>query len=161
MVNVYSMFSQFCTLSGVMNPFEFFPMQAESPGHQGVLPGGAGTLVHWGAYVASSMRGSPVLRGRTQVFSGGCGEPGSGFCRPPTWERTRGLGEVTSPGLICMSPDKTTGLKRNSSRPPQEEEQRQVHGKYDPSQKGNERKGEKKPSICTCAERGRCPCPAV
>lgn len=94
-------------------------MQAESPEHQGVLLGGAGTLVHWGAQVVSSMRGSPVLRGRTQVFSGVAGSLGVGCAGLPPGERSWGLGEATSPGLICTSPDKNHGtqkeLKQTSS----------------------------------------------
>lgn len=54
------------------------------------------------------------LRGRGPVFTGGCKEPGSGFCRSHPWRGALGK-ETTQDGVAQLT---TTELRRNSSTPP-------------------------------------------
>ena len=146
MVNVYSTFSQFCTLSGVMNSFEFFPMQAESPGHLEVLLGGAGTLGCPRGLL--NERVSCPKREDPGLFWG-CREPGSGLCRPPTWGKDMGSGRSNQSGTDLHVPLTKPWDSEGTQADLPLGQQRQVHGKCDPSQKGNERKGGKEASICT------------
>ena len=114
-------------------------MQAESPGHLGVLLGGAGTLVHWGAQVASSMRVS-CPEGGPRSFLGLQGA-WEWILQASHLEKGHGVWEK-QPARGCPHPLTKPWDSEGTQADLVLGQQR--HGKCDPSQKGNERKGENK-----------------